>query len=293
MWTLVDEPGDPEAFFACVLPVEREIYQPQYGRAYAALQQGRFDREASVWAMEGREPIGVMLVVGEQPELLVAVREEWRGRGVAADLVEKSCAVLREKGVHALLAAGVSSANVAGVGLLQATGFIASATGSLRMRRSLDAPLPACDIAPGYVLRTLDAGEEAAYVRLKNACFPESRSWTDRDFALEFASDNFVANERIFVAECEGHLVGTACAWETDHGDGPIGLVHWVGVDPAHRGHGIGETLSARVLHELAAWGYLDAWLNTSRDRVAAVRLYERLGFALHGEVYNYALALH
>ena len=81
MWTLVDEPGDPEAFFACVLPVEREIYQPQYGRAYAALQQGRFDREASVWAMEGREPIGVMLVVGEQPELLVAVREEWRGRG--------------------------------------------------------------------------------------------------------------------------------------------------------------------------------------------------------------------
>ena len=291
MWTFADEPNAPQDFLACVLPQITEMYLAQYNRASAALQQGAFIREASVWAVADDGPVGVALVFGGQtPELFVAVREAYRGCGVGAGLVEKVCGRLRRRGAQTLVASGISSANAAAVRLLQKAAFVGVPTGSLRMRRSQGAPLPVCDMAPGYVLRLLAAGEEAAYVRLKNICFPESRPWTEEDFYLEFPPMPFNTYERIFVAEHKGQLVGTASAWEIDYGDGPLGLLHWVGVDPAHRGRGLGAALNVRAVQELIAQGYADAWLNTSRDRAAAVRLYERLGFALYRELYTYTL---
>ena len=101
---------------------------------------------------------------------------------------------------------------------------------------------------------------------------------------------SFNAYERIVVAEREEQLVGTASAWEIDYGGGPLGLLHWVGVDPAHRGQGLGAALNVRALQKLKACGYAEVWLNTSRERMAAVRLYERLGFVPYQELYTYTL---
>lgn len=293
MWTLSDEPVLPRPFFDAVLPQEREVYQPQYHRACTALDRGTFVREASVWAVEDGEPVGVALVVGgERLELLVGVREGWRRRGIGAGLVKEVCGRLQRDRSRTLTGVAVSSANTAAVRLLHTAGFVGEPTGNLRMRRPLHGTLPCSEIAPGYVLRTLEVGEELAYARLKSLCFPEGKPWTEEDFNREFLSASFDAYARIFVVESKHQLVGTASAWEIDYGDGIVGLVHWVGVDPAHRGQGLGETLNLRVLAELAALGYREAWLNTSRDRVAAVRLYERLGFIMHRELYTYTLIL-
>ncbi len=293
MWSFVDEPAAPQEFLVQVLPRVQETYLGQYNRAYAALEQGASMREAGAWAMADGKPVGMASVSGgESPELFVAVGEAWRGRGVGAGLVEEVCAELRQQGVQRLAVSDVSSANAAAVQLLQATGFVGLSMGSLRMRRSLDAPVPACDIAPGYALRTLAKGEEAAYVRLKNTCFPESSPWTEEDFPREFPPMSFNAYERIVVAEREEQLVGTASAWEIDYGGGPLGLLHWVGVDPAHRGQGLGAALNVRALQKLKACGYAEVWLNTSRERMAAVRLYERLGFVPYQELYTYTLTL-
>ena len=293
MWSFVDEPAAPQEFFAQVLPRAQEMYLAQYNWAYAALEQGTFMREAGAWAMADGKPGGMALVSGgESPELFVAVGEAWRALGVGVGLVEKVCLGLRQQGVQTLTVSGVSSANAAAVRLLQAVGFVGVSTGSLRMRRSLDVSVPACHMAPGYTLRMLTEGEEAAYVRLKNTCFPESRPWIEEDFPREFPPMSFNTYERIFVAEREEQLVGTASAWEIDYGEGPLGLLHWVGVDPAHRGQGLGAALNVRALQELKACGYADAWLNTSRDRVAAVRLYERLDFVPYQERYTYTLTL-
>ena len=293
MWTLSDEPVLPRPFFDAVLPQEREVYQPQYHRACTALDRGTFVREASVWAVEDGEPVGVALVVGgERLELLVGVREEWRRRGIGAGLVKEVCGRLQRDRSRTLTGVAVSSANTAAVRLLHTAGFVGEPMGNLRMRRPLHGTLPCSEIAPGYVLRTLEVGEELAYARLKSLCFPKGKPWTEEDFNREFLSASFDAYARIFVVESKHQLVGTASAWEIDYGDGIVGLVHWVGVDPAHRGQGLGETLNLRVLAELAARGYREAWLNTSRDRVAAVRLYERLGFIVHRELYTYTLIL-
>jgi mycothiol synthase len=286
--------GAPLAFFARVVTQEREAYQAQYRRARIALEKSAFDPKLSAWATADGESVGLSLVVGgDEPQLaMVAVREDWRRRGVGRALIAAVCNALRERGAEVLVAPVVSSGNAAAVQLLAAAGFVGAPTGNVRMRRSLAEPLPAFSTPSGYALRTLAEGEEAAYARLKSACFPEERPWTEANFRQEFLMGPFPAYERIFVAVRDGALVGTASAWEIEYGEGPVGLIHWVGVDPVHRGQGLGEALNLCALGELKARGYPDAWLNTARDRTAAMQLYERLGFALHRELYTYALTL-
>ena len=182
----------------------------------------------------------------------MAAARYWSGVGGAV------CDKVRRAGAKALAVRSVSSANTAAVRLLESVGFVGAAT----------------------------------YVALINACFPESRAWTEEDFHREFSPAHSLAYERIFVVVREGELAGTASAWEADWGEGPAGLLHWVGVRSVHRGQGLGEVISARVLAELATRGYREAWLNTSRDREAAGRLYRRLGFVEHRELYDYRLAL-
>ena len=207
-------------------------------------------------------------------------------------LMERSLKRLRQEAVCRVMASSVSSANAATVRLLEAWGFVGKPQGSLRMRRSLAGPLPAVDVPKGFALRPLRPGEEEWWVGLKNACFPESEPWTLEHFRQEFCAAACFEYERIFVAVHEERMVGTASAWEIDMGDGPVGLIHWVGTEPEYRGRGLGAALNAKVLRELAVRGYADAWLNTSRDRAAAVRLYEKQGFVLHREVYEYTLEL-
>ena len=291
-WNLTDNPEDPKEFFVYVLPRNREAYHLQYALVRTALSRGTFAAECSAWAVAGNEPVGVALMVGKPATLVVGVMEQWRRRGIGAALVRAVCDKVRRAGAKALAVRSVSSANTAAVRLLESVGFVGAATGGLRMRRALGGTLPPYTVASNHVLRTLREGEAAAYVALINACFPESRAWTEEDFHREFSPAHSLAYERIFVVVREGELAGTASAWEADWGEGPAGLLHWVGVRSVHRGQGLGEVLSARVLAELATRGYREAWLNTSRDREAAGRLYRRLGFVEHRELYDYRLAL-
>ena len=161
------------------------------------------------------------------------------------------------------------------------------------MRRSLDLPLPALEIPDGFTLRALQEGEEAAWVHMMNACFKaEQLNWSVEDFRRQFMEHPIFDFGRVFVVLHGDCLVGTASAWEADFGEGAVGLIHWVGVVPDFRRRGLGITLSVRALEELAARGYPDAWLNTSRKRAAAVHLYERLGFNVHRELHTYTLSL-
>ena len=56
MWSFVDEPAAPQEFLVQVLPRVQEMYLGQYNRAYAALEQGAFMREAGAWAMADGKP---------------------------------------------------------------------------------------------------------------------------------------------------------------------------------------------------------------------------------------------
>jgi GNAT superfamily N-acetyltransferase len=154
----------------------------------------------------------------------------------------------------------------------------------MRMIRSLE-ELPPVVVPEGYRLRSYRVGDEQAWVDLINAAFSTEKRTFDplvrESFEREFPISHGESREWILMAEriADGALAGSTTAWEAEFGGRRMGLVHWVAVDPAHRGRRLGEALLAAALHAMKARGHTEAFLNTNTALAAAVQLYERLGF--------------
>ena len=287
----------PEQWPAGVLPRRRETYERQYLQAQETLDRGAYDRRVSWFATDERGPAGISVITGEGTARRVAflgVRGDLRRRGLGRALLERSVAAAREERVTRLTTSGVSSRNTEAMRLLASCGFRGQAEAGIRMRRSLvDIPPPG-PIPRGLELRSLHPGEEAAWVEMKNACFREegAKDWSVAGFHRAFTDHPVFDYDRVVVVMWGERVVASASAWEADYGEGPVGLLHWVCVLPSWRRKGLGSAVSVRAMSELAARGYVDAWLNTSWKRGAAVGLYTRLGFQVHREIVSYSLQL-
>lgn len=67
------------------------------------------------------------------------------------------------------------------------------------------------------------------------------------------------------------------------------GAVQNVGIDPNHRGHGLGSILLSRAGQGFQRSGLTKMHLEVTTDNTAAIRLYERLGFRRARVVYKAA----
>jgi putative acetyltransferase len=92
------------------------------------------------------------------------------------------------------------------------------------------------------------------------------------------------ADIAFFVARDGAQAVGTAAvrhvAAGAATGGRPYGEIKRMYVDPACRGRRIGAKLLAVLEDSLRAEGYAQALLETGRDQLEAVKLYERCGYA-------------
>ncbi|MFJ1755541.1 mycothiol synthase [Kitasatospora sp. NPDC088134] len=216
-------------------------------------------------------------VEGERPgtvELTVAPGE--RGRGLGAELV------------RAVLAGADGALDFWAHGGLPAARHLAEVHGAVlvrelrQMRRTAAAP-EAVTVPAGVELRTFEPGrDEEAWLALNALAFahhPEQGAWTARDLAERMAEPWFDP-KGFFLAERDGGLVGFH--WTKVQPDG-LGEVYVVGVDPAEQGNGLGKALTAAGLRHLALErGLPTVMLYVDADNAAAVRVYERLGFAVH-----------
>lgn len=167
----------------------------------------------------------------------------------------------------------------------------------LQMRRSLrDLPAPAPEL-PGVRIR-IYAGpdDDAELLRVNNAAFayhPEQGGWTEAEIAERRAAPWFDP-AGVFLAfdDRSGALLGFH--WTKVHGDHPgLGEVYVVGVDPSAQGRGLGLALTAvgveSLARRLAGAAEPTVLLYVESDNVAAVRTYQRLGFATHSVDTAYA----
>lgn len=190
------------------------------------------------------------------------------------------------------LAEGGDGARIWAHGNIQAARTLAASLGLvvvrelLQMRRPL-ADLPPVTVPDGVRIATYSGpSDDAELLRVNNAAFawhPEQGGWTDADIA-ERRVEPWFDPEGIFLAvdEATGKVLGFH--WTKVH-SGDLGEVYVVGVDPSAQGRGLGVTLTLVGLHHLAetltASSRPAVMLYVEADNAAAVKTYERLGFAV------------
>ena len=149
----------------------------------------------------------------------------------------------------------------------------------LYMERTLeDCPLPAVRLRAPYGLRPLVEAEEALWTQVQHGVFePDSQ----QTYEAVYGEPDYEALQ-VLLATCDGQAVGIAAGAVRRTAAGvAYGYVDWVGVLAEHRGNRLGAALTVACLNFLGAAGLKHTGLWTHTHRHAAIRLYERLGFAV------------
>lgn len=149
-----------------------------------------------------------------------------------------------------------------------------------QMRR----PLPVVSARSTIETRTFRPGEdEERWLEVNNRAFrghPEQGSWTTEQLA-ERESQEWFDPAGFLLHEIDGDLAGFC--WtkvhDDEHGEGEVGEIYVIAVNPDFQGRGLGRELVLAGLEHLAARGLDHAMLYVDRDNVEARSLYRALGF--------------
>jgi mycothiol synthase len=151
-----------------------------------------------------------------------------------------------------------------------------------QLRRPLTDAVDVPAAPAGIDIRPFVTGrDEDAWVAVNAAAFahhPEQGSWTRADIEAREAEPWFEP-AGFLLAWQQDRLVGFH--WTKVHPDG-AGEVYVIGVDPSTQGSGLGRTLLYRGLALLRERGCPEVLLYVDGSNDAAMRLYERTGFARH-----------
>jgi mycothiol synthase len=154
----------------------------------------------------------------------------------------------------------------------------------LQMRR----PLPIGSDEPDIAVRSLRVGtDDDAWVetnRLAFAWHPEQGLWSIDDLHARMDEPWFEAEGFLVwdAPDVDGALAGFC--WTKRHLDTSplVGEIYVVAVHPERSGRGAGRALTAAGLRSLCARGATIGMLHVDETNVAAVHMYERMGFTRH-----------
>ncbi|MDT7712174.1 MAG: mycothiol synthase [Pseudonocardiales bacterium] len=166
--------------------------------------------------------------------------------------------------------------------LVQRAGLV-SQRELLQLRRGLADPIPARPLPDGVVLRAFVPGDdEAAVVRVNHRAFgwhPEQSRLDVSELLVLETQPWFDPQGFLLAVDPDDRLLGFH--WTKVHSDG-LGEVYVLAVDPDAQGTGLGSALTVAGLAHLRARRVLEAMLYVDSDNAAAVRTYQKLGFAHH-----------
>jgi mycothiol synthase len=126
--------------------------------------------------------------------------------------------------------------------------------------------------------------DDEAWVEVNARAFahhPEQGAMTVEDLRERMAEPWFDP-EGFFLAWRGAKLAGfhwTKVHEHSAYGDGPVGEVYVLGLDPGEQGHGLGRTLTQVGLEHLHDRGLSDVILYVEADNAPAVAVYTKLGF--------------
>lgn len=140
---------------------------------------------------------------------------------------------------------------------------------------------PTITMPPGYELRPYRPGDESAWLAIQ-AHNEYSDSSHDLKRELHDYMDVLLPRGLFFVIHTEsGQAVATAGAvHNTRGGMFPFGgELAWVATTPPHRRRGLGRAVSAAATTRLIEAGYDSIRLGVEDERLAALRVYLKMGY--------------
>ncbi|MEV6317088.1 helix-turn-helix domain-containing GNAT family N-acetyltransferase [Streptomyces sp. NPDC051776] len=162
---------------------------------------------------------------------------------------------------------------------------IREVTRALRTVRSTLGTRPA---GPDVRLREPGPGDLGWIVSAHGALYASEYGWNARFEALvarivaDYAEHRDPARERVWIAELDGTPVGSVMCVRDEAPD--TARLRLLLVDPAARGHGIGDLLVRTCVRFAREAGYRELVLWTNDVLTAARKLYTRAGFVLVAE---------
>jgi len=250
---------------------ERDGIAPLSEQAMIAVRKGR----PGVVRRDGDRIVGYAHVEpaheGEPAAAELVVHPAYRRRGHGRALVRSVLAL----GPVRFWAHGDLPAAAA----LAASLDLVRARALFQLKLDFPADLPAVTVPSGMRMRTFEPGrDEDAWLGVNARAFahhPEQGAWTREDL-LDREAEPWFDPAGFFLAFRDETLAGFH--WTKVHPD-PIGEVYVVGVDPSAQGTGLGRALTLAGLHHLRSLGLPAVMLYVDESNVAAVKLYESLGF--------------
>lgn len=254
-------------------------------RALAADGVAPFNEATTLALAEGdelrvrltREDAGVVtaaaLAPGDAPVELV-VDPGRRGAGLGRSVVDELLASGEERfWAHGDLPAAQALAAAVGLRPLRTL---------LVLRAVFDGGPPREAAVPGVEIRSFREEDTGAVIAINGRAFashPEQGAMDHADFRRR-ASSAWFDPAGLFVAERDGELLGFHWTKIEDvPGEGRVGEVYVVGVDPAAQGLGLGKALTARGLRHLHDAGADAVDLYVEGDNAPALAVYRGLGF--------------
>ncbi len=147
-------------------------------------------------------------------------------------------------------------------------------------------------LPPGYRLREL-GGRAEAYVELHQAVFESKNmtlAWRERTLAQPAHRPDL----DLVIEAPDGSLAAFCIGWfdPVGYGGRPCGQIEPLGVAPAHRGLGLGRAILEACCGHLQQAGAERIYVETDRDRDAALGVYGAAGFRILHDVHVFRFDL-
>jgi len=249
-------------------------------------------RYAQLWEDHQGCPVGMAMLLDESV-LVWCTKAGADDETLEADIVtwglNRAAYAAHSSGERPTLFVPVHSDDEHLASLAERMGFREDTWRTLRMERSLHAPIAAPQLPHGVDIRPVtDARDTAGVTTLHSTLFAGGRKTVGEHMAAMHTKGYRPALDLVATlanGTVVGYGFGTCCALERQLLGQATGWIEFVGVDHAQRGGGIGRALTLQLLHALWAEGLDSVWLTTGAANTAARCLFEGCGFHTRHEI--------
>ena len=155
------------------------------------------------------------------------------------------------------------------------------------MHRKKGAPIIRYPLPEGFRFEWFQPGDEKPWARIETSVL----EFADEMDALHYFQQTYLpfraelARRCLFVSAAKGEKIATSMAWWCHTGARRDPWLHWVAVKPEYQGLGIGKAIVSHITAAMVDMeGDRDFYLHTQTWSHRAIRLYEKLGYAITAE---------